>query len=80
MFDAIYEVRMSGKDIKIDISTWNKIRDYARNHKMFYIVYKDKIYKYTHAQTYMERPTRFDFELVSDDEKDIIEYVYIEEA
>lgn len=78
MFEKIYELRISGNDITVDYPTWEKIRDYARNHKLFYVVYKSKVYRYTHAQTYMERPTRFDFEQVQDDEKDIIEYIYIE--
>ena len=33
-------------------------------------------YKYTHAQTFLNRPTRFDFE-IANPEDEIIEYIYI---
>ena len=78
MFTPIYEIRISGKNIKINEDKWDEIREYARSHKLFYIVYKENVYKYTHAQTYMDRPTRFDFEIVSADEEGNIEYICVD--
>lgn len=77
--EFIYEIRLSGRNIKINSDTWNKIRDYARGHKLFYVVYLNRLYKYTHAQTFMDRPTRFDFELLPAEEEGVIEYIYVEE-
>lgn len=79
MFAPIYEIRIPGKNIKIDEDKWNEIREYARSHKLFYIVYQSRIYRYTHAQTYMDRPTRFDFEIVPAEEEGVIEYIYVKD-
>ena len=77
MFEEIYELRISGNEVNIDKETWCNIQKYARSHKLFYIVYKSRIYRYTHAQTYMNRPTRFDFEIVPAEEENVIEYIYV---
>ena len=79
MFEEIYELRISGKDVVIDKNTWCNIQKYARSHKLFYIVYQSRIYRYAHAQTYMNRPTRFDFEIVPAEEEGVIEYIYVKD-
>ena len=63
----------------IDKVTLCNIQKYARSHKLFYIVYKSRIYSYTHAQTYMDRPTRFDFEIVPAEEEGVSEYIYVKD-
>lgn len=75
--ELIYEVRISGRDIKIDRDTWDNIREHARSHKLFYVVYMERLYRYTRAQTFMDRPTRFDFEILPAEEEGVIEYIYI---
>ena len=79
MFEEIYELRISGNDVNIDKDTWCNIQKYARSHKLFYIVYQSRMYRYTHAQTYMDRPTRFDFEIVPAEEEGVIEYIYVKD-
>ena len=77
MFAEIYELRISGNNVNIGKDTWNNIQKYVRSNKLFYIVYQSRIYRYTHAQTYMNRPTMFDFEIVSAEEEGVIEYIYV---
>lgn len=78
MFEPIYEIRISGKNIEIKKEKWDEIREHARNYALFYIIYKGKTYKYVHNQTYMNRPTRFDFEPVPSDEEGVIEYIRVD--
>lgn len=73
---CIYEIRLSGRDITISPDVWENIRDHVRNNKWFIIVYMDKRYKYVKDQTFYDRPTRFDFE-VSSNEDEIIDIIYI---
>ena len=79
MSEAIYTIQICGKDINVDRQTWNTIRDHARNYKPFYIVYNGEKYKYVHHRGFYDRPTRFDFEPLSEDEEGVIKYIYINE-
>ena len=79
MFEEIYELRISGNDVNIDKDTWCNIQKHASSHKLFCIVYQGKTYRYTHAQTYTDRPTRFYFEIVPAEEENVIEYIYVKE-
>ena len=79
MFDELYKLRISGNDVNIDKDTWSNIQKYVRSNKLFYVVYQGKIYRYTHAKTYMNRPTRFNFEIVPAEEENVIEYIYVKE-
>ena len=79
MFEELYEFKISGNNVNISKDTWCNIQKYARSHKLFYVVYQGKIYRYTRAQTYMDRPTRFDFEIVPADEENVIENIYVKE-
>ena len=80
MSEAIYTIRICGKDINIDRMTWNAIRDHARNYKPFYLVYNGEKYKYVKHREFYDRPTRFDFEHLNDEEEGIIKYIYINEC
>lgn len=75
--EPVYEVRLSGRDVKIDRVIWDRIRDCARGHKFFYVVHEDKTYRYDKVQTFYDRPTRFDFELLDSKDEGVIEYIYI---
>ena len=79
MFNEIYELKISGNNVNIDKDTWCNIQKHASSHKLFCIVYQGKTYRYTHAQTYTDRPTRFYFEIVPAEEENVIEYIYVKE-
>lgn len=74
--EYIYEVGLAGRIIMIKPEVWEKIRNCVRSNKWFVVIYMDKRYKYVGDKTYWDRPTRFDFEL-SSDEDEVIEVIYL---
>lgn len=74
--EFIYEVSLSGRVITLQFNVWEKIRDYVRSGKWFVISYMGSRYRYVSDRTYCDRPTRFNFEL-SSEEDEVIEIIYI---
>lgn len=76
--NLVYEIRLDGKVMEVEYGLWDKIRHKVRNNEWFYIVYGDNKYKYTKDQEYYDRPSRFEFESLSDDYEEEIEVIVIE--
>ena len=78
MSEQIYTIRICGKDVIVNRQTWNVIRDHARNYKPFYLVYNGEKYKYVSHRGFYDRPTRFDFEILPNEEEGVIKYIYVD--
>ncbi len=76
--NAIYEVMLEGRVIKVDRDTWDLIRKYVRENTWFYVMYCGKRYKYSKDRTYYDRPTRFDFELSKPWDDDTPKIIYLD--
>lgn len=73
---CIYEVGLAGRIISVKSDVWENIRSHVRNGKWFVIVYMNKRYRYVGDKTYYDRPTRFDFE-ISSEEDEKIDVIYL---
>ena len=78
MFQSIYEIRVCGRDVKIDRETWDNIREHVRGFKAFFVILNGEKYKYVNDQVFYDRPTRFDFTVMSP-EDETIDYIYVTE-
>lgn len=76
MFKEVYEIRLNERIVELDKETWDKVREAARAHKFFILVHMDEHYKYVKAQTFYDRPTRFEFRTATEEDKEI-QYIYI---
>lgn len=72
----IYEIGLAGRVIMVRPEVWEKIMNYVRSNKWFVVIYMGKRYKYVSDKTFWDRPTRFDFE-ISTEEDEVIEVIYL---
>lgn len=76
-FNPIYEIRLAGRDVKIDMACWDIIRDHVRSNKWFYVEYLGTIYRYVKDHEFLDRPARFDFEIKDEDWDDTPEIIRV---
>lgn len=73
----IYEIKLDGETIELTLEMWDTIRQKVRSNKWFYLIYKNKKYKYTKDKEFLDRSTLFCFESLKDGEEEEIEILVL---